>query len=659
MHKKKKKLNSRTKQTERKPLKKNAGLIYTRQPGNNFKYIILFPILLVVVAGIYFIYSSYKTNGYFGFPLDDPWIHLTFAKNLIEYGSFSYYKNEIVTSGSTSPVYTLLLSLLYIIIKNEFIISYLPGIIFGVLLVYIMTKLTFIEFNNAALLALFTAMLVALQPKLNLINVSGMETSMFIFFIAASLYAYQSKRMVLLGFFLGLTIWCRPDGFILWIAIAFDYFLQRYYLGIFVKPSSEKRIAQQEIKTAFFIAFLFVALYFVFNYLLSGSILPNTYQAKLEYYQNKDRTYFLENDVLKYFTQSEFIIIWLPFLFGVLGIIKSFFKKEHNNFLVYLLFIVGLIAAYYIKLPFAHRFGRYLMPVIPFYILIAVAGVKIIIDFIAKNISNKNSVLPNLVFVLYVISAFAVFINQSTKSLEEYTFHNKYHNDRHVTAGKWLNANTDESVIVATHDVGAIAFYGERKIIDMAGVVTPELIDHIKDKLYSEYMNNFLAKSKVDYVVTLRNWFEVVNDKPVFIPVDKFEFMEIFKYNPSQTHIQPKVVSQINQAALQMLQNGAPSNAIAYLNQSISIDSRSSRTYLLLGIAYQSLKDFLMAERNLNKALELYPAFTEALYQIAIINFERGKIEDSQSYVSRCLSVSPDFVPAIQLQNRLAALTNK
>lgn len=32
---------------------------------------------------------AYQTNGEFGFPLDDPWIHLQFAKNLHDYGSFS------------------------------------------------------------------------------------------------------------------------------------------------------------------------------------------------------------------------------------------------------------------------------------------------------------------------------------------------------------------------------------------------------------------------------------------------------------------------------------------------------------------------------------------------------------------------------------------
>lgn len=649
-----KKKHSGNKSAELKQKKKIVELVYTIQPGEKFKYILWLPVLATIVAGIYFIYYSFEKNGYFGFPLDDPWIHLTFAKNFIEYGSFSYFKNEIVTSGSTSPVYTLLLSFLYIFIKNEFVISYLPGIVFGALFIYLMTKISSIQFKNSLLLTVITALLVALQPKLNLINVSGMETSMFIFFIAGSFYSYQTRKIIPLGIFLGLTIWCRPDGFVLWIAIALDFFLQQNY---FLKTTkSEELISRKEISTAFSIAFLFVALYFVFNYLLSGSFLPNTFKAKLEYYQNNDRMQFLQNDVVKYFSESEFILTWIPFLIGVIGIIRSFLKRERNTLVVYLLFIIGLVAAYYIKLPFAHRFGRYLMPVIPFYILIAVWGVKIVIDFMYEKMAKGKSQLPNMIFIVYLIASLVLVINANSGSISENTILCKYHNDRQVAAGKWLKENTNENTIVAAHDVGAIAYYGERKIIDMAGLVTPELIVHLNDRLYSEYLNKYLVESKVDYLITLRNWFEVVNDLPVFAPVNEMEYLEIFKYDPQKTHIQPKEVSQLNQAAIQMLQNGNASNAVSYLNQSLILDRKSSQTYFILGVVYEALRDYSKAESNFNKAIELHPGYTEAWYGLAKTNFDQKKIEDSYYYVNKSLLLNQFYQPAMQLKDQLEPL---
>ncbi|MBK9098386.1 MAG: hypothetical protein IPM14_09785 [bacterium] len=323
----KKKSTKHTAKLQQKVNEKAVETFYNIQFDNKFRYFILLPVLLSITAAIYLVYSAYKTNGFFGFPLDDPWIHLTFAKNLIEYGSFSYFKNELVTSGSTSPIYTLLLSLFYIISKNEFVISYLIGVIFGALLVYTMTKLALLNFKNSAMISLIIALMIALQPKLNLINVSGMETSMFIFLIASSFYSYQNRKILPLGIFLGLTIWCRPDGFVLWIAFALDYVLSKFYLTKSAAQPSENSITIKEFATAFLLASVLVVGYFLFNYILSGSILPNTYSAKIEYYNKMNRALFLENDVLKYFTEAEFILIWLPFLIYVVVIIKSIIKK--------------------------------------------------------------------------------------------------------------------------------------------------------------------------------------------------------------------------------------------------------------------------------------------------------------------------------------------
>jgi len=53
-------------------------------------------ILLVVciVCPAVMLSYAYFTNEGFGFPLDDPWIHLQFARNLQEFGSFSFVSSR-------------------------------------------------------------------------------------------------------------------------------------------------------------------------------------------------------------------------------------------------------------------------------------------------------------------------------------------------------------------------------------------------------------------------------------------------------------------------------------------------------------------------------------------------------------------------------------
>jgi tetratricopeptide (TPR) repeat protein len=293
------------------------------------------------------------------------------------------------------------------------------------------------------------------------------------------------------------------------------------------------------------------------------------------------------------------------------------------------------------------------MPVIPLYILITIAGIKTITDYIQTKSVKSKAFLPNSIFLLYFAAVLGMFIYHTFERKEEFTMNCKYQNERHVAAGRWIKENTEPSSVIATHDVGAIAFYGERKIIDMAGLVTPELIEQINDEMYSEYLNNYLAAHKVDYIAALRNWFEIVNDKPVFTAVNSFEFLDVFKYKPGRTHIQPKEVSKINQAAFQLMQNGVSPEVIASLHQSLSLDSKSSQTQFLLGAAYASIKDYPNAEKFFKSAVKLFPDFAEGYFALGRINFEQKKFDESYSYLNKTLQIDSNFLPAIQLKKNL------
>jgi len=41
--------------------------------------------------------------------------------------------------------------------------------------------------------------------------------------------------------------------------------------------------------------------------------------------------------------------------------------------------------------------------------------------------------------------------------------------------GRWLASNSDEAAVVATPDIGAIGFYSGRKVLDLGGLVSPEI----------------------------------------------------------------------------------------------------------------------------------------------------------------------------------------
>ena len=61
-----------------------------------------------------------------GFPLDDAWIHLTYARNLAEHGQWAFRLGER-SAGSTAPLWTALLSIGFLVGLAPYVWTYLLG----------------------------------------------------------------------------------------------------------------------------------------------------------------------------------------------------------------------------------------------------------------------------------------------------------------------------------------------------------------------------------------------------------------------------------------------------------------------------------------------------------------------------------------------------
>jgi tetratricopeptide (TPR) repeat protein len=632
------------------PIKPEINLAYNKYYPQKFETGINYILGgIAVLTGLFFLFQAKSQNGFFCFPLDDSWIHLTFARNIVEFGSFSYYKNQLATSGSTSPLYTFILAGFYFFSKNEYIISYIIGICSFALAVFFMFKLSKLHFASAMWLAVLCALLLAIQPILNLIAVSGMETTMFIALVVISLYNYKKKNQIALGISLGLLLWCRPDGLVLWIAILADYFLAMQ-LENSKKSRKEVRISAKELITPFSIAAGIAICYFLFNYILSGSLLPNTYGAKLAIYEGKSRAGFLKSDVVGYFTAPEFVMYIGPFLFSVIIIINGVIRKRYSEFSVYFIFLAGLIFVYWYFLPFSSSFGRYLMPIIPFYIILAVYGVKAATEFVAGKF--KSSIQGNLLLAGYFSASVVLCIIYLNNTSELYTNICKYYNDRHVAAGNWINKNTPPDAVVATHDIGAIEFYGKRKLVDMVGLVSPEIINKMKAGFIG-YLNNYLIEKKADYVVTLKNWFEIVNDNPVFVPVNEPEILEVYKFKPNKTHILDGQVPGIIQQAIQFMNANDKANAERAFLQALAVDPISSKTNYILAYFYISAKETAKGEEYLAKALSIFPEFADANFMMAQMKFLEKNYNSAKVYNDKCLTIDPIRKEALELNEKL------
>lgn len=169
--------------------------------------IILILLATILVRGLLVYYSNYTA--------DDSFITFRYAENIASGKGFVYNDKERIL-GTSTPLYTLLLAVwvklgLPIMLAARIINIGADGLT-GIL-VFLLLK-TF-QLRGAS----FATFFYLLFPRVVVWSVSGMETSLYVLFIATSFYFYHKKSFNLTGLFIGLTFLTRVDGIILGLAV--------------------------------------------------------------------------------------------------------------------------------------------------------------------------------------------------------------------------------------------------------------------------------------------------------------------------------------------------------------------------------------------------------------------------------------------------------
>src|SRR5262249_37636762 len=71
-------------------------------------------VLVVVVAGLY-VHAVRTMAGSFGFPLDDSYIYLTYARQIGRGRPFTYFDNSGFTAGATSMLWPIVIAPLWVV----------------------------------------------------------------------------------------------------------------------------------------------------------------------------------------------------------------------------------------------------------------------------------------------------------------------------------------------------------------------------------------------------------------------------------------------------------------------------------------------------------------------------------------------------------------
>ncbi len=453
-----------------------------------WKQILILSLAAFLSMGIYLVYSNaiYRI----GYPLDDAWIHQTFARNLYRYHQLAYFEG-VPSAGSTAPLWTLLLSIGYFFFRNNLAWTMFLGcfslITLGWLGDRIFRQIT-IGYSSPIP---WVGILIILEWHFVWSAASGMETLVFAALSLGliSLLLEQRIRWFFIGLLTGLGAWIRPDALTLVGPIGLILFI------LLIQKKANLGDAGK------FLSGVLVILlpYLMLNKSFAGNYWPNTYYAKqLEY-----------RELLQ---QPIFARIWNVFQQHIVGmgilLLPGFFyriwdsvKKKEWVILSFVIWWLGFLLVYAFRLPVGYQHGRYEIPVIPFYLLISGSGVFLI----WKLCSNRR--ISRILSTAWVLAIILVNLSFYWLGARTYATDVAIIESEMVDTSKWIHDNTPVDALIAAHDIGALGFFGDRAIFDLAGLISPEVLPVIRDETG---LSTLIQESDAEYLMTFPNWYPVM-----------------------------------------------------------------------------------------------------------------------------------------------------
>lgn len=432
---------------------------------------------IAALAGALVLLYVFSAAG--GFPLDDSWIHQNYGRNLGQRGEWAFLAG-VPSAASTSPLYTVVLGIGYRL--GIPILAWTHGmgaaaLALGAFAGYAFTRRIGSGGKRTPVL---TGAALALSWHLIWAAVSGMETMLFSALgMVALLWAWREwdegrsmaakaliGRGVVFGALCGLTALTRPEGML--IAIIGGLWM----LALRPQGTWGRVVVYGAAAAAAFIIVL--TPYLLFNLQVTGGLLPNTAAAKQAYARPVlAESIFLRIALLIKPLLAGGHVLLVPGMIAFVGWAIWHGKQDSRALVALMLpaWAVGHVLLYAVTLPLGYEHGRYVIPALPPLIVIGVVGAEQLMR------GSRRTMLGRVVTRVWAISTVLVWLVFGLLTGRG-AFANDVRiiNEEMVTQAAWISLNIPPDELLVIHDIGAVGYFTPRPMLDVAGLITPEII---------------------------------------------------------------------------------------------------------------------------------------------------------------------------------------
>lgn len=460
----------------------------------------------IAFAGVitYVMYSA--LSGGIGFPLDDSWIHQVYARNLAQTHQWAFVPG-VPSAGSTSPFYTVLLTIGYWLPIPYWLWTYVLGAVALALCALVAARLAGQIFPDAPNAPLFVGLLVVFSWHLVWAASAGMETVLFAMLCTLLVgltwrertaqpgIGPAFRRGLVVGVIGGLVTLTRPEGTGL-VALC----------GLFTLIGHPHKTWKEFGAWAVGVGLgwiVFVSPNMIFNYQMNGSPFPNTSAAK------QAETLFLRIPPLWeraltfiYPLSAGSAGLLLPGVLYTLYLLGKRVRTDRRELLYWIapIWIAGDVLLYAAQLPVPYQHGRYAMPLLPLYLALGAGGTLAMLGAAIRWRKGRPTaqLLARTVTRTLFIATVVVLLITWVLGVGYYAYDVHLINNEMVTASHWIAANIPTDTPFATHDIGAIGYFAPRPLVDLAGLISPDIVPIIND---GEAKMKYMQSHGVQYVM--------------------------------------------------------------------------------------------------------------------------------------------------------------
>jgi hypothetical protein len=254
--------------------------------------------------------------------------------------------------------------------------------------------------------------------------------------------------------------------------------------------------------------FIGVLPYLVVNYRIEETLLPNTSSAK-----QAENAPARELPLLERYGRMLLPLVaggQLALLPGMVVAMSQFIRRAMMDrrallFLLPLAWSLVLVSAYALRLPAPYQHGRYVIPILPHLLLFGVGGTLWLVR------AGRRTPARRVLSRSLGLSAVAITVGFFVIGAQQYSRDVRIINTEMVATAHWVEDNVPPEDLLAVHDIGAVGYYAPRPILDLAGLVSPEVVPIILDH---EALMTLMCERGARYVMVLPDQLPAEPDDP-------------------------------------------------------------------------------------------------------------------------------------------------